>query len=109
MNILPNTTAPRLTQERLTALIVRDSSPDDRTEDAFSYVGQRKETLHWDDFMEWCAAFDICPVHLTDLGSCLDDDLGCGAHGCTCRSEECVKSGDSYGDDPFDEADYAVV
>lgn len=29
------------------------------------------------DFNELCAMIDICPIHMTDIDTCLDDDLDC--------------------------------
>jgi hypothetical protein len=87
-------------------------------EDAFDpfaddIIDRRSTELSPEGFRAWCAAFDICPIHLTDIEICLDDDLGCAVHGCDCPTiDACAEAGDLDpatlpGDEPYDEADNA--
>lgn len=32
---------------------------------------------HAEEWARLCTAWDICPVHVTDIGICMDDELPC--------------------------------
>lgn len=42
--------------------------------DAYELIALVKPFMPTDAFVQLATAFDMCPIHLTDLDSCRDDD-----------------------------------